>query len=540
MDIVRKKPQNNIHERIFQTSCPKVNPSESAFPSSKQELRITQENAADFAKAEKKYQRGLKIKLFCWYLLGFLLLVLFSTGVFFAWKTYTTSKKINSQQTQVSSFSQDLHSLVSVVANKENIDSLQGAETGRVNILLLGAAGEKKPGTNLTDTVMVMSIDTKNKKMALLSLPRDLYVKIPNTTKWTKLNSLYQIGLSQNEGAQFVQQTVQQITNLSIPYYVVVNFDGFEKIINDIGGINVTVERDIYDARYPGPNYSYQTFELKKGFHTLDGATALKYVRERHDDPEGDFGRAKRQQQVMQAVKNKIFSAQTLLNVLTLSQMLDTLGDNIKTNISFDELAGFLALSKQIDTQNINNSVVDAWKKDSLLKVSHVQVGAVRAFILVPRIGSYNEIQTLAENIFDRETLQKRQTLLEAEKASILLINETSDREIAEKLRRLFNEKLGFQNVHVKQMQTAIVREQTLVLDNTESKKLYSLDELVKKIPASLATEQNTFDQTDLPEVDFVVLIGNDAVKAYNYDEDSIEEYNNAQDNQENLIFPEQ
>ena len=117
----------------------------------------------------------------------------------------------------------------------------------------------------------------------------------------------------------------------------------------------------------------------------MDGNTALMYVRERHDDPLGDFGRAKRQQVVLQAAKNKLFSIQTLLNPLALNDLLNNLGDNIKTDIGLDDLESFLYWSKVSDTQNITNAVVDAWNPDSLLKVSHVTVGNFTGIYLDPQ-----------------------------------------------------------------------------------------------------------------------------------------------------------
>jgi len=201
-----------------------------------------------------------------------------------------------------------------------------------------------------------------------------------------------------------IKKVIENITSLDINYWVVMNFDGFQKAVDAIGGINITNEYDIFDPRYPGPNYSYETFELKKGFHHLDGATALKYARMRHNDPKSDFGRAKRQQQVMQAIKNKIFSTGTLLNPVAINQLLNTLGENVKTNIASSEFADFVALIKNLDTNNINNVVLDAWKKDSLLRGS--QITGISA--LIPRVSNWSEIQELAQNIFDTNKIKRK------------------------------------------------------------------------------------------------------------------------------------
>ena len=243
--------------------------------------------------------------------LAFIFISLGALFFLFGKKIYTTEKKslINSSQ------SSSLWETVKNIATNRS-QELKHEDPNRLNILLLGLAGEHRPGSNLTDTIMIASIDLSTKRVALISLPRDLYVKIPQTEQWTKINSVYQYGLRANNqdrkmGAQIISQTVSQVTNLSMDYFVILSFQGFTEFIDAIGGVDIMNEIDIYDNRYPGLNYSYETFSLEKGFHHLNGDTALKYARERHDDPEGDFGRAKRQQQIIESAKRKFFSSQT-------------------------------------------------------------------------------------------------------------------------------------------------------------------------------------------------------------------------------------
>lgn len=488
-------------------------------------ILITEKDITDEKTREIKYQKRKILRKYTLLSFSLVFLMLISAGSFLIYKTHTVSKKMGNGE---NSLEKDIKIISSAITNT-NKKTLKGEESGRINILLLGAAGKENPGKNLTDTIMIMSIDSKNDKAALLSLPRDLYVQ---TSKYsTKINSLYQIGLNNNEGIEPLKEIVEKITGLTINYYIVADFAGFKKIIDDIGGINVMVERDIYDPTYPGPNYSYQTFEIKKGLHNLDGETALKYVRERHDDPEGDFGRAKRQQQVIQAVKNKMFSLQTYLNVLTLNKVLNTLGDNIKTDIALDEIQSFIDLSKRVDTQNINNVVVDAWKKDSLLKVSHLMVGGVRAFILVPRIGSYGEIQDVAQNIFNMDAINKRKHQIEKEQASIAIYNESSDARLNLKISEVIKEKLSIKNVRI--LQSKNKRNDTIVIDNTSSNKIYTLDELIKKIPAVLDSKETNYNQ----ETDFSIVLGEDLIEKYNYEEDSIEDFKNSKNDQEIFNF---
>ncbi|MEF3692446.1 MAG: LCP family protein [Candidatus Moraniibacteriota bacterium] len=424
----------------------------------------------------------------------------------------------------------------------ETRTSLRGEETGRANILLLGMAGKGKPGGELTDTIMIASLDTQNNKIALLSLPRDLYASVPDSYYSAKINSLYKYGLNNDQGIEPLKKTLEEITELKIDYYLILNFSGFEKFIDDIGGINVQVERDIYDPTYPGPNYSYETFELKKGFHTLDGATALKYARERHADPEGDFGRAKRQQQVLQSAKNKVFSTKTLLNPFAVSKMMDTLGDNLKTDLNLEEIDSLIKLSKSLDTQNINNSVIDAWKEDSLLKVSHIFYENSRAFILVPRAGNYSEIQDLAKNIFELEILKKRKTAIQEEDAKIGLIDLTDRYETYSEVEKLLKKRLGFKNIEKIKKIPEKNGEETIIFD-LSNQKPFSVDELIKKIPARISSENQTIlsaldkEENEL-EYDIIIILGKDLNKIYHYQEDSIEDLQKSEIDEE-IMFGE-
>lgn len=508
-----------------------------AFPliaKKREELFISRSEAQRMDQCEKKFQKRINIKKVVAIVLVLLISIALVLAAYFLWKTYDVGKKINSEAGIQTTFAQSVRALASPVISPSSRTPLKGEDSGRINILLLGAAGEHKPGGNLTDTVMIMNIDTKNKKVALFSLPRDFYAPIPASKSYAKINSLYPIGIKEGQGIDLIKGAAEEITGLSINYYVVVDFNSFEKIIDNIGGINIVSPRDIYDPTYPGPNYSYQTFSLSKGFHELDGATALKYVRERHDDPEGDFGRAKRQQQVIQAVKNKMFSLQTLFNVVALNNILDTMGDNIKTDIAVGDLESFIALSKTIDLENISNVVVDAWKKDSLLKVSHVQTGSGNAFILIPRVGNYSEIQELAKNIFNQEEIRKRRELIADENAVITITNKSGDRGLENKIKSLLSERLGMKNVSLVSNPDDSIAEFTTVSQKASGGKMFTLDELIKKIPAKIseADLSDTDDDTDL-----AITLGKDIVETYGYDEDSIEDFNKAQDEQEGTSF---
>jgi LCP family protein required for cell wall assembly len=540
MDSVRRKKINfknqnqGYHSDYFSAINPNA-PDNIEFDNDPSTARISLENNSQTFQKTIHSNIQFKKSLFWLKILVIVISVITSVfiawGSYFSWKIYAVSQKIIIQNEEEPNSANDIGSIIlPIISDKREV--LEGESSGRINILLLGAGGGNHPGKNLTDTIMVMSLDTNNKKVALLSLPRDLYVNISETSYYTRINSVYQYGINNDIGIEPIKRTVEEIIGLPLHYFLVMDFEGFERIIDDLRGVNIIVERDIYDPRYPGPNYSYETFEIKKGVHRMDGETALKYVRERHDDPEGDFGRAKRQQQVIQAAKNKFFSLGTLFNPLALNNILNALEKNIKTNIGLNEIERFIRLSRQYDTQNITNVVADAWEKDSLLKVSHVNVGNSRAFILVPRVGNYSEIQDLAQNIFDLDAIKKRRSEIEKEEANILIVNQSEDQKLGLKIKNLFQDKLGFKNVKLENGSLSS-RNDTLVFDNTGKNKIFTLDEIIKKLPAIFSRDKN--DIIKNKDSDIIVLLGKDLEKNYSFEEDRIEDLNNASNSQADM-----
>ena len=185
-------------------------------------------------------------------ILGLILLTVvagLAYGVFFIWKVNTVENQISVKTENEASF---FDTFKNIVAPGEI--NLKKSKDGRINILLLGIAGEGKPGKNLTDTVMIASLDTETGKVALLSIPRDLYVEVPSTSYAGKINSIYEYGLKSypdnpTKSIKPIEEVIKDSTSLDIQYWAVVNFDGFEEVIDAIGGINIMNERDIYDPQ---------------------------------------------------------------------------------------------------------------------------------------------------------------------------------------------------------------------------------------------------------------------------------------------------
>ncbi len=444
------------------------------------------------------------------------------------WAGYAVLHKTNETLARISDDKEQpsVMKALANIANPHSYKTLNGFDSGRINILLLGRANTHKSGKDLTDTIMVASINTTNYTIGLFSIPRDLLVQ--TDYGYVKINSVYQTGLRNNVGADHITNIVQDITGQTIHYYVVMDFEGFIKIIDTLEGINVDVPSHIKDERYPGPGYSYETFEVYPGLQKFNGETALKYARTRHD-AEGDFGRAKRQQQIMQSAKNKAFSLGTIVNPMRIAEIFDVLGDHIHTNISPNEIEPFIALIKKLDTQNITTVVIDAWQPGSLL-MSTRQYGSGGGISgLTPRTGNYKEIRERAELIFDLQKIAQREKDIHGEEPTITLINTTSDTDLPERVSGLLK-KIGFQSITVfsdPKNKKNVPQETTAIVDRTSGSKPFSLDELIKKVPA-------TKGATDIDKKitsDFAIMLGNDILNTYTYTEISRDELE-----QENLL----
>lgn len=465
-------------------------------------------------------------------LVFFVLLVVAAYASFFVWKINMVEKKINVNPGSESSLIDTFKNL-----STQNAIRLKGMDDGRINVLLLGIAGNEKGGKNLTDTIMIVSLNTKTNQVAMFSIPRDLYVQIPDENFSGKINSVYEYGLSAHPNDKLgaigpIWKVIKDITSLDMDYWAVVNFSGFQKTIDAIGGINVMNERDIYDPTYPGPGYSYETFQLAKGLQHLDGATALKYARMRHNDPEGDFGRAKRQQQVLQAAKNKVFSTGTLLDAVALNGLLNSLADNIQTDISDGELSDFLQLMKKLDTANITNVVLDAWNAESLLKVSHVDFNGLTAFVLIPRVGNWSETQDAAKNIFNLNEIKNKREKITGENSTVAIINGSGNTLVLSRIKNLLQKNFGYKDVISLNDPSGGIIGTSMLYDLTNGTKPFTLNELVTKLPApaSYALSGNYAKIVANVDADIVLVIGKDLINKYNMVEDSVEDYNNAKD----------
>ncbi|MCK5085432.1 LCP family protein, partial [Candidatus Parcubacteria bacterium] len=267
-------------------------------------------------------------------LFAFIFLILAISITVFSYEMFSAGQKIFSTDKEQGSIIKQFRELV-FNPTKE----LKGEENGRVNILFLGIGGESHHGGELTDTIMIASIKPDEKEAALLSFPRDMYVQIPETNINTKINAIKIFGdkSTKKNGIDLIKKVAQEISGLDIHYYVQLDFQGFTKVIDDLGGIDIYLETAINDPTYPNFNRGYDPFYIEEGWHHLDGATVLKVARSRHSKM-GDFDRIQRQQIIIKSTKQKVFEKYTKFDIITFKNILDSLSDNMRTDIQIKEL----------------------------------------------------------------------------------------------------------------------------------------------------------------------------------------------------------
>lgn len=322
-------------------------------------------------------------------------------------------------------------SLLSTLRHFVDGDDLKGEENDRVNLLLMGIGGEGHEGPQLTDTILFASYQPSSGKIGLMSLPRDMSVPIPGYG-YRKVNHANAFGELEKEGngPKLATEVIGSVLDEEIHYYVRVDFEGFAQLIDDVGGIDVYVERGFTDPKYPShgkeyascgdeelvvdesvltlaPNYScrFEALTFQEGWAHLDGQTALKYVRSRHGtNGEGsDFARSARQQKVLLAIKDKIFSVSTFLNPARLNRILDTLKENIATNMDVSEMLRLARAAKNLQEGQITHHVIDA-SEDSPLYATTLN----GSFVMLPKNDDWKPLQKIAEYIFVPKSGQDR------------------------------------------------------------------------------------------------------------------------------------
>lgn len=338
-------------------------------------------------------------------------------------------------------------SIFSLLSNTK----LRGEDRGRVNILLAGNSSDDPghAGGNLTDSIMLVSIDTKQHKAFMLSIPRDLWVHIPHDGH-QKINAAYVDGQAShfNEpgyptgGMGQLEQIVSQDLGIPIDYYALVDYTAIKQAVDDVGGIDVKIQssdpRGLYD-----PSIDYATHKplvrLSNGWHHLNGQQALDLARARGDAygsygfAGSDFERTQNQRMMLAALKKKAVSAGVLANPAKLSSLSDAAGNNVKTDFKLNEMRRLYELLKQIGDNNIQSLSLNQANGKNLLASYSAPTGE-SALIPAAGIDNFSDIRA-----FIRQKMSSNQVAQEG--ANIVVLNGTTIDGLALKVRQQLDSK---------------------------------------------------------------------------------------------------
>jgi LCP family protein required for cell wall assembly len=257
--------------------------------------------------------------------------------------------------------------------------------TERLNVLLLGLDSRGEGSTKNTDTMIVLSLDPVNRTAAMLSMPRDIYINRPGMLV-DKINAAYAVG-----GPDLARRVVEDLLGIRLNAYALVDFEAFNKIINAAGGVIVDVKRPLRDESYPTVDYGIERLDITAGPQLMDGATALRYARSRHDT--NDYNRAQRQQQVLGALRTK-FTEGDLLR--SLPGIVDNVGSVVQTNFDPANVLPLARFGTGIEGAAIRSEVL--YPCGGSYPHCELQVSAGdRGFYLIPDLA---KVRDLAASIF--------------------------------------------------------------------------------------------------------------------------------------------
>jgi LCP family protein required for cell wall assembly len=392
------------------------------------------------------------------------------------------------------------------LAENVDINKLKGEGDGRVNVLLLGNGGPGHDGPDLTDTIMLASIDPVNHNTALLSIPRDLWVKIPGDG-YQKINAAYVYGKQQSKakdektkdqaGLELLDKTLSPIIGVPIHYHAVVDFAAFKQTVNAIGGVSFNVPETLYDPTIAWENHG-NPYIATKGQQTFNGDKALLYARSR--ETSSDFARGQRQRQLIVAIKEKTFSLGTFSNPVKVSNLLSSLGNNVYTDFSVDDMMRMYKIMGKIPSSSINSL--------DLVTPPHnlVTTGNMNGLSVVePRAGvfDYSAIQSYVRNALKDSYIAK-------ENAQVAIYNATNVSGLATK-QSDYLKSYGYSVATVGNTPTPTNPQKTQIIDLTNGVDKYTKHYLESRYGVSSTTTlPPSFGVTPPAGTNFVIIVGED------------------------------
>lgn len=438
-------------------------------------------------KKQNKKPVSKKRKIITGIILGIVLLLLGAVIWFIIWGNDLLSRIGNGQGNIFDLFS-------------EYYEPLKTDENGRTNILAFGTSGYDMEGNEgngthdgaqLTDSIMVISLNQDTGDAAMLSLPRDL--KVSRTCTATgKINEIYWCnnmdGTNEQAGAEALMAEVSDILGVDFQYYAHLNWGSLVSIVDILGGITVTLDEDIND-------YTYTKAVFEAGVpYTIDGGQALGLARARHGTTSGDFSRGASQQKILIGIKEKIL--QNNLSLPDLLNLANTLGDNLRTNFSVDEMKTAAHLLTDLDFNSIRQ--VSLIEPEKLMTTGNI--GGISYVLPSAGNGNYSAIKAYVAKMFSNDPRQY-------EDSSILVLNGTDTPGVASTEQATLEEE-GYINIYVDDAPAG---------EYTEHYTLYVLHDdkpgtkkLLEEKYGQEAKPAAELPQGIVTDCDFVIIIGNE------------------------------
>lgn len=336
-------------------------------------------------------------KILKWALLIIAIVALVLGGLVAVKATGLANKIFVGQNTSLYSRISDL------ISSQTGGSKLDGEKDGQVNVLLLGIGGPGHDGPYLSDTIIVAQLRPKEKKVSLISIPRDYLVNTKELGQ-RKINAVFAESYQKNKdwekAGQSIREVVGKISGLDIPYFAVIDFKGFEKSIDLLEGVDIEVDRTFTDYSFPNNSEGYiAPVTFKEGFEHMDGERALIFARSRHAAGEEgtDFARSLRQQKIIQAAKIKVVSLNLLADAGKINGLFSVVGESFHTNMTPGQMLRAYNLTKDFGNDQTISLSLD--EKSGLVCPQTLEENG--AFVLTVCAGkTTTDIQDFFKNSF--------------------------------------------------------------------------------------------------------------------------------------------
>ena len=400
------------------------------FDENSGELKASKETAKKEPMKIKKQKKPMSKtrKIIIWVALIIVFLLIGATTWFILWGNDIIAKITGGQGTIFDLFI-------------ESYEPLKTDENGRTNILAFGTSGYnmegdegngKHDGAQLTDSIMVISLNQETGDVAMLSLPRDLKAS-PTCTATGKINEVYwcnnMYGENEQAGAEALMAEVGDVLGISFQYYAHLNWGSLISIVDTLGGITITLDEDIHDYYYTGAVYDAGVE------YTINGAQAMGLSRARHGTTGGDFSRGASQQKILIGIKDKVLEKD--FSIPELISLASTLGDNLRTNFSVEEMKKLASLLSDFNFDNMRQ--ISLIEPNRLMTTG--MINSISYVLPSAGVGNYGPIQAYVADMFSSDPKVY-------EDYSILILNATETPGLASNEQTTLEE-AGYKNIYV-------------------------------------------------------------------------------------------